>query len=202
MNDPQLRSTLPVIFDAGAWHACELGAEHIPLLQAFFVANPEYFEQVHGESPRVDEAQLEFDDLPPPGMPYTRRWILGFITADGEIQGIVSVLEDLFAPQLGHIGLFVVAAKLHGSGAAQTMLAALERWLQERGARWLRLGVVIGNDRAMRFWQRQGYEELRVREGVPTGPRMSHVSVRMKCLGDATVKEHLQRVARDRPDAI
>jgi len=207
MSDSLPLSSLPLsslssVFEAGAWRACELGAEHLPLVQAFFVANPEYFERVHGELPRADEAQIEFDDLPPPSMSYTRRWVLGFITADGEMQGMVSVLDDLIAPQVGHIGLFIVAAKLHGSGAAQVMLMALERWIQQRGARWVRLGAVIGNDPAMRFWQRQGYVELRVREGVLTGERISRVSVRLKCVGAATVEEYLQRVARDRPDAI
>ena len=69
-----------------------------------------------------------------------------------------------------------------------------------RGARWLRLGVVQGNARAERFWEKMGYVETRRRLGVEMGTKVHTLRVMAKPLG-GTLEELLERVPRDRPDA-
>jgi hypothetical protein len=58
---------------------------------------------------------------------------------------------------------------------------------------------VPGRVRAERFWERQGYVQTRLREGVVMGQRTNTLRVMVKPLGENTVQEYLQRVARDRP---
>ena len=65
------------------------------------------------------------------------------------------------------------------------------------GAKWLRLGVVAGNTRAERFWEKCGYREVRTREGVRMGERLNTLRVMMKPLGRGSVDEYLQLVPRD-----
>ena len=55
------------------------------------------------------------------------------------------------------------------------------------GAKWLRLGVVAGNTRAERFWEKCGYREVRTREGVRMGERLNTLRVMMKPLGRGSV---------------
>ncbi len=69
------------------------------------------------------------------------------------------------------------------------------------GARWIRLGAVIGNVKAERFWARCGYVELRQRAGIEMGLRLNTLRVLVEPLGDARLAEYLARVARDRPGA-
>ena len=64
-----------------------------------------------------------------------------------------------------------------------------------------RLGVVLGNVRAERFWQHQGYAELRRRHDIPIGLRSNTVRVLLKPLQGGTTDEYLALVGRDRPDA-
>jgi GNAT superfamily N-acetyltransferase len=188
-------------FPPGRWQAHALGAEDVPALQRFFDANPRYFETITGAPPRADEAQQEFDDRPPQDMGYSRVWALRGALDDDPFAGVVFGLSDFLAPQVCHIGLFIVATHLHGSGAAAALYAQLEAWMIGQGARWCRLGAVVGNEPAERFWTRRGYVEVRQRAGVAMGARLNTVRVMVKPFGDATVAEHLQRVARDRPDA-
>jgi GNAT superfamily N-acetyltransferase len=114
--------------------------------------------------------------------------------------GMAEIVSDLLARCVWHIGLFIVATRLHGAGVAQLLYANLERWALEHGAQWMRLGVVGGNTRAERFWQSWGFVELRRREGVQIGPRTHTIHVMFKPLAGGSAAQYLALVARDRPD--
>lgn len=196
-----------ILFSTASLHASELAESDLPELQHFFEANPLYFETVNGVPPRADEAAQEFHDRPPASMRHDRVFVLGVRDASGELAAVASVLENLFAPAVWHIALYIVATRLHGSGAAAELHDGLERWVTAQGARWLRLGVVCGNTQAERFWQKTGYTELLQRDGAMTGGRMQRLSVRIKPLADADtdaaaeaeIAAYLRLVERDRP---
>ncbi len=189
-----------VTFQIGDVRVHALQPSGIGRLQAFFDANPAYFVMIGGAPAAPDEAQREFSDRPPPEM--SHRWIgtFAFDAADGRMQAMAQVVADLMVPGVWHIGLFIVDAGLHGSGAAARFYAGLEDWIRAQGALWLRLGVVEANPRGMRFWRRMGYAELRRRPGQVFG-RLTHtVCVLAKPLAARGLDEYLALVARDRPE--
>ena len=191
----------PPLFTAGRFRCVELVAQDMSALQTFFEANPEYFHSVSGTPPGPDEALNELED-PPPDLPFSRKWLLGFIDDAGGIHGMANVLADFLGTGVFHIGLFIVASPLHGTGAAGSMYDALERWLAARGAAWLRLGVVKGNAKAERFWHKAGYVEVRERAGIAMGARVNTVRVLVKPLGsERRIDRYLAVVARDRPES-
>jgi GNAT superfamily N-acetyltransferase len=200
----------PLLFAGGGLIARELRRNEIPLLQAFYDANPEYFLTINGVPPPPDLAAIEFDEVPPPHLSFERQWRLGLFEplpaeramghdSDGRLAGIVMVTSDLGLRGVWHLGLFVIATRLHGTGAAAGACGALEGWVRECGARYLRLGVVQGNARAERFWARQGYRELRQRAGVDTGGRINTVRVMLKPLADEGIEAYLRAAPRDQP---
>jgi GNAT superfamily N-acetyltransferase len=194
-------ATERALFEAGLYGAVELAAADIAEFQRFFEANPEYFRIVNGEEPGADAANRTFHGVPPDEMTYTRKWMIAFRDEEGAIAGIADVIEDLVGDDVWHIGLFIVATRLHGSGAARAMYDALERWMRSGGARWLRLGVVAGNPRAGRFWEKAGYREIRTRAAVRMGERVHLLRVMMKPLGAGSEEEYLQLVPRDNKGA-
>ena len=171
----------------------------LPALQAFFDANPEYFLQVYGEPALPDEARQEFEDRPPAEMPFESIWLIGFFDRDGQLDAIASVTGGFFHSSVWHLGLFIVATQRHGDGLAPALYAALEGWIREQGAQWLRLGVVVGNERGERFWRRQGFGELRQRGPVSMRQREQMLSVMMKPLAGNATDDYLALVERDRP---
>jgi GNAT superfamily N-acetyltransferase len=196
-----LRVTGPALFAAGAFRAVELDEGDIPALQRFLDANPAYHVEVTGQGPRADEARREYLDGPPAGWPYRRRWLLGILDGAGAMAGVADVTADFLAAGVWHVGLFIVATARHGSGDAQALYAGLEAWMREGGARWLRLGVVEGNARAERFWEKAGYREVRRRHGVPYGGLARTVRVMAKPLDETGLPAYLELVPRDSPQA-
>ncbi len=183
------------------WRLRVLADTDIAALQRFFDANPEYFLATQGELPRPNEAEIEFADVPPAGMRYRATWLLGFFDEAGALVAMATVVADFIAEHVWHIGLFIVATALHGSGAAGAFYRMLERWIVEQGAQWIRLGVVRGNARAERFWERQGYLQVRERGPMQMGRKSNLLRVLVKPLAGAAVDAYLALVARDRPGA-
>jgi GNAT superfamily N-acetyltransferase len=178
----------------------ELTAEHEPLLQRLFEANPDYFLTVQGEPARPDEAFQEIHDSPPADIPFTRQWVIGYQRADGALIAVTSVVADIFAEKVWLIGLFLIDTSRRGSGDAQALYRSIEEWVIAQGGHWLRLGVVIGNQRAERFWASRGFVETRIREGYRIGDQLNRLRVMAKPLAGGTLDEYLALVARDRPE--
>ena len=197
-------SAAELCFASAALSARVLRADEVPALQALYDANPEYALIVNGRRPGPNEAQADFDERPPPQLSYRQQWQFGLFDAAEALVGVAIVTADLCAVGVWHIALFLLATRLHGQGLATPIYAALEDWAKTQGARWLRLGVVRGNGRAEQFWQRLGYREVRVREGVDTGGRINTLRVMVKALpaaGLAELEIYLRLVPRDRPGA-
>jgi ribosomal protein S18 acetylase RimI-like enzyme len=190
-----------VLFAGPGLRALACGEADVPALQRFFEENPEYFLAVSGEGPHTGQAREEFEDRPPPGWPWDGKWMIRFVDADGAIVALADVVSNLLAPGVWHVGLFIVATRLHGSGRASEAFDALEGWIRDGGAQWLRLNVAVGNSRAERFWERKGFAEVRRREGVRIGRRDNTMRVMLKPLAGGGLAEYLARVPRDRPES-
>jgi RimJ/RimL family protein N-acetyltransferase len=188
------------LFATARFRAIELGAADVPDLQRFFEANPEYFLAVGGRGPDRSEAHEEVHGTLPEGFSFTRKWTIGFVDETGSLIGTANVVSDLLAKGVWHIGLFIVATRLHGTGMAQAVYEQLESWSHRLGARWMRLGVVEGNARAERFWERCAFTEVRKRHDIEMGARTNTVRVMARPLDGGTVREYLALVARDRPE--
>jgi GNAT superfamily N-acetyltransferase len=179
----------------------EMDASDMPSLQTFFEQNSAYFIAVSGQPATATEAEDELNGPLPEGWSYSKKSVLGFVDQSNTLIGMSNIVSDLLAAGVWHIGLFLVATTQHGNGMAQKLYQGLEHWAKDNGAQWLRLGVVEGNGRAEKFWGKQGYTEVRKREGVQIGLRNNTVRVLVKPLAGGETAEYLQLVLRDHPES-
>jgi GNAT superfamily N-acetyltransferase len=170
-------------------------------LQRFFDDNPAYFEIVLGQKPSSSEAREELTEPLPKGWSYSEQIRLGWRDENGALVAMANVTSDLLAPGVWQLGLFIVATARQGSGEAQALYGDIEAWMLENGAKWMRLGVVLGNTRAERFWERRGFLDVRRRFDVEMGARSNTLRVMVKPLTGGAIADYLQLVGRDRPDA-
>jgi GNAT superfamily N-acetyltransferase len=178
----------------------ELSVEHAPLLQRFFDRNPAYFLATSGEPAGPGEAEEEITDQIPVDMSHTKKWVIGYVDESGELAAMANVITDVLAPSVQHVATFIVATARHGSGDAQRLYEALEAWAREAGGAWMRLGVVLGNIRAERFWISQGYRPVSQRHDVQMGARNVTIQVMYKPLRGGSRDEYLVLVPRDREE--
>ncbi|WP_408209594.1 GNAT family N-acetyltransferase [Paraburkholderia sediminicola] len=94
-----------------------------------------------------------------------------------------------------------ICIALAAEGVATRIYEGLEAWLRASGAKWLRLGVIVGNNRAERFWERSGFLDVRRRRGVQMKDRVHSLRVMVKPLTGASLPEYLNVVPRDCPDS-
>lgn len=178
----------------------EMTAADEAALQRFFEENPAYFESVLGQPPGPREAHEELTEPIPDGWSYSAQIRLAWRDADRRLVAMANVTSDLFAPGIWQLGLFIVATARHGNGEAQTLYRDLEAWTVANGAAWVRLGVVLGNTRAERFWEGRNFREVRRRVDVVMGQRTNTLRVMAKPLTGQPIETYLHLVARDRPD--
>jgi len=190
---------MPAFVETSDFVVRDLHREEVPDLQALFDSNPGYFLLVGSQLPRPDEAQREFDEMPPASLTFERRWFAGVFDRQRTLQGHVNVLSDFCAPGVWHIALFFLANALHGTGVAARLHDALEARARSSGASWLRLGVVIGNVAAERFWSKCGYLDVRTREIATASGQLKTARVLVKPLAGGAIADYLQLVPRDEP---
>lgn len=188
-----------VLFETRDVYSRVLSAEEIGLVQNFFDANPEYFLTVNGQPAAPDQAHADFNDVPPAHLGFASRWFAGVFDRSHELVGVVEVLSDFVVPGVWHIGLLMLASRLHGRGIAAPLYASLEDWMRREGTVWLRLGVVVGNAKGERFWFKHGFFEVRVRAGIDTGGRVNSLRVLVKPMSDRDLASYLALMPRDRP---
>lgn len=171
-------------------------------IQAFNDANPEYWQLTHGHPPPRDDAERAFDAHPPPDMSYSEDlWFIVRERASGAITAQIAVATDLLAPGVYHLGFFIVATRCWGSGLAARLHGAYQHWAVERGARWLRLGVVEANRRARVFWEGLGYAEVQCRDDCELGVLRHRLFTMVKPLPGESMADYRDAVPRDRGSA-
>jgi GNAT superfamily N-acetyltransferase len=103
-----------------------------------------------------------------------RRWITGsavfFLESGGETRGLVCGKRDASDPQTVHLLAMWVHPDLRGSGAASALIAAVKAWAAEIGVARVRLGLVEGNMRAQRCYERAGFRLTGRRSQVQFNP--------------------------------
>jgi ribosomal-protein-alanine N-acetyltransferase len=87
-------------------------------------------------------------------------------TTCDEIAGFVIVHVERVASELmAYVVTLDVAPEFRREGLAQRLMSEAESQVVVAGVRWIQLHVFTGNEAAIRFYERIGYERIRVRRG-------------------------------------
>ena len=190
-----------MLFQAGELDGVLLSVDDVVMLQEFFDENPAYFLAVSGRPAAPDAASEQLSGQVPPEFSYSKQFSIGFIDRHQRLLGVADVVSDLMTAGAWHIGLFMITTEQHGCGLGFSLYQALAAWIEDQGARWIRLGVVVGNSVAERFWARQQFIEVRMRHGVLMDGKLNDVRVMVKPLRDNLLSDYRVLMPRDQAGA-
>jgi GNAT superfamily N-acetyltransferase len=134
-----------------------LSEDDLPQLQALLENCSEFLEFQDGRQLSPSAAREQFEDRPPGAAPEAKTL---FGVFGDEICGLVGIIDltlDHPDARTAHLGLMLMDPNCRGRGAGSRAYVQVEEWARIRGAGKIRLGVLAGNDGAMRFWKRAGY---------------------------------------------
>jgi GNAT superfamily N-acetyltransferase len=126
-------------------------------LQAFYERCRDYFELVTGQPPSPTEARELLRALPQ-GKRREDKFAIGLFDAPGHLVGILDVIRDFPRPREWYLGLLLFEPTLRGQKLGDRVYHRLEEWVVAQGGVALHLIVEEVNPRALRFWERMGFE--------------------------------------------
>jgi ribosomal protein S18 acetylase RimI-like enzyme len=117
-----------------------------------------FFELVTGHAPRRDDAAQLIVDRPET-VPRDRKLLIG-LRRDGELAGVLELLQGYPDPQTWYLGLLLLSPDLRRAGLGSAVYDATRRWAAEHHARRIQLVVQEQNPSAHAFWRAMGFREI------------------------------------------
>lgn len=124
-----------------------------------FIDAPSYTELVEGRSPSSEDVD-DFFDGKPANKDAADKSVFGFYVGS-EMVGCADVIRSCPTENCLWIGLLLFSEAHQGQGYGKTALALLNAMASEWGYIRVQLAVVSTNSRALAFWRREGFEEIR-----------------------------------------
>ena len=138
-------------------------------------AQPDQADQILALLPRLADFQIpsrrQPEELWTGDSQLVHKWAAGnlpdsvfevAVSSQGEVVGVAFATlrpEALSQTPSAHLEVLSVAKEAEGSGAARTLVSAIEERVKELGAQSLTLNVFMNNERARGFYRHIGFDE-------------------------------------------
>ena len=154
---PRPRDPSERVFELTGCFGVRLDPSRRPELQAFYEHCADYFELVTGQRPGPNEAESLLASLPR-GKTHDDKFVIGLFDAPGHLIGVLDVIRDYPKPREWYLGLLMFAPDWRSRRLGERVYHRLEAWVREVGGEAIHLIVQEENPKALRFWQRMGFE--------------------------------------------
>jgi RimJ/RimL family protein N-acetyltransferase len=134
--------------------------DRIGILKEIVNSNPEFNLLSDGHSELEDAEILEMYQSSK-----SQGAVMNFILDNGRPVGVIDYLMKNPSDKMPWLGLLMIHASYQGHGYAVAAFNEYERLMRNEGAECIRLGVIKGNDRAMKFWRNRGFTFIQEKQG-------------------------------------
>lgn len=107
------------------------------------------------------------------------KFLFGVVDEAGTLVGVLDVVRGYPRADTWFIGLLLLDPDHRGQGLGQHVYQDFADWAAAAGAACFKLGVLEENERALRFWQSLGFEEVERRPPRCFGQK-SHTVILMR----------------------
>jgi ribosomal protein S18 acetylase RimI-like enzyme len=166
-------------FAIAGHRVAQLTLAHAPELQRLYERCTDYHFAHEGAPTRANAGEEELTSLPP-GRTADDKFSFGIYAADGELIGYAELFRNYPADAEWWIGLLMLDPDARGRGLGSEIVCNASAWAAENGARSIMLAVLESDERAQRFWIRQGFEEVRRRAYESQATKKPHSVIIMR----------------------
>ena len=136
-----------------------LTKEDFPILQALLVRCSDYF-IFQDEEPIKSTAAQELFDSRPEGVDDKDKVLLGiFVDGQEQLIGVFELIKGYAGSNTLSLALMVLEVLSRGKGIGSRAYEAVEEWAISHQLDRVRLGVLFGNEKGLKFWKSMGYAE-------------------------------------------
>ncbi|HBW36869.1 GNAT family N-acetyltransferase [Desulfosporosinus sp. BICA1-9] len=136
-----------------------LKKEDFPILQALLVRCSDYL-IFQDEEPIKSTAAQDLFNYRPEGVEDKEKVLLGiFVDGQEQLVGVFELIKGYPVPNTLTLALMVLELFSRGKGIGSKAYEALEEWAISRQLNRVRLGVLFGNEKGLKFWKSMGYSE-------------------------------------------
>jgi ribosomal protein S18 acetylase RimI-like enzyme len=154
---PAPRDPTERVFELTGCFGVRLDPSRAPELQAFYEECRDYVELITGAPPAPNEAADLLAALPR-GKTHDDKFVVGLFDAPGHLVGVLDVIRDYPEEAEWYLGLLLFGPTSRGRRLGERVYRRLEDWVTAEGGRAIHLIVEEQNPRAIKFWQRMGFE--------------------------------------------
>ncbi len=136
-----------------------LQSEDVNALQVLLENSSDYAQLVTGLPPGSSAAYSLLTETPEGKTP-DDKLVIGFYSAGQDLIGVLDIIRDYPVQHDWWKGLLLLDPAFRGQGLGQRVFRAFVQWANQHDAERICLGVVEANQRAYRFWEAMGFEEV------------------------------------------
>lgn len=82
-----------------------------------------------------------------------------FVNGQEQLVGVFELIQGYSGPKTLSLALMVIEPFSRGKGIGSTAYEALEEWAISHKLDRVRLGVLFGNEKGLKFWKSMGHSE-------------------------------------------
>jgi len=161
-------NTALVINKAGALRIRQLFESDIPLLQQLCVECSDFHQLTMGTLPSNHEGADIMLDCPPGKSPEDKV-VFGIFSAQGQLVGVVELLRGYPQANTWFIGLMLLHPQWRGVNLGRDVLEWVEQYSKANCAQKLAIAVLEVNPRGHKFWQDNGFGQVRLVDNYQSG---------------------------------
>jgi GNAT superfamily N-acetyltransferase len=128
------------------------------ILNEFCIRNSDFFEFQSGQGCHLQAANEILIDLPP-GKQLVDKRVWG-IFKNNQLLAVIESITDYPEKGFWFLGLFIIDEDFKKTGFSYHSYHYFEETLVPVGVNKIRLGVLAGNQTALRFWSKIGFTEI------------------------------------------
>jgi RimJ/RimL family protein N-acetyltransferase len=167
-GENQLNKKNLYLFSSNDYFAKKLSLEDdLNLVQDLCKRCTDYYEHCEQRPTPGTAAEDIFTELPPEKT-LEDKYVIGIFNKDNKLIGVIEGVVN-FPLGSWFMGLMIIDPLYRNARLGENIFTKFKDWVQNSNLKEIRLGVIIENEKAIKFWKKLSFQEFKRLENYQIG---------------------------------